>query len=70
LAAAKGSCTIRRAGGSDRVVGVVLASRGYPSRRIGQPIVGIRQAEAIPGSVYHAGTAIRDGQLSPPADVC
>ena len=66
LAAAKGqldgaACRL----GSDRVVGVVLASRGYPdSSESGQPITGIEQAEAIPGvSVYHAGTAIRDGQL-------
>ena len=51
--------------GSDRAVGVVLASRGYPeSSESGQPIAGIEEAEAIPGvSVYHAGTAIHDGQL-------
>ena len=51
--------------GSDCVVGVVVASRGYPeSSESGQPIDGIEQAEAIPGvSVYHAGTAIRDGRL-------
>ena len=51
--------------GSDRVVGVVMASRGYPeSSESGQPITGIEQAEGIPGvSVYHAGTAMRDGQL-------
>ena len=66
LAAARGqlrdaACRL----GSDRAVGVVLASRGYPdSSESGQPITGIEQAEAIPGvSVYHAGTAIRDGQL-------
>jgi phosphoribosylamine--glycine ligase len=66
LAAAKGelhdaACRL----GSDRVVGVVLASRGYPdSSESGQPITGIEEAEAIPGvAVYHAGTAIRDGQL-------
>jgi phosphoribosylamine--glycine ligase len=66
LAAAKGQLhdTVCRLG-SDRVVGVVLASRGYPeSSESGQPITGIEQAEAIPGvSVYHAGTAIRDGRL-------
>ena len=51
--------------GTDRVVGVVIASRGYPeSSESGQPITGIEQAERIPGvSVYHAGTAMRDGQL-------
>ena len=43
---------------SDRLVGVVLASRGYPeSSESGQPISGIDRAEAIAGvSVYHAGT--------------
>jgi phosphoribosylamine--glycine ligase len=66
LAAAEGrldrpSCRL----GSDRVVGVVLASRGYPeSSESGQPIAGIDQAEANPGVfVYHAGTAMRDGRL-------
>jgi len=51
--------------GTDRLTGVVLASRGYPeSSESGRPIVGIDQAEAIPGvAVYHAGTAQRDGQL-------
>jgi phosphoribosylamine--glycine ligase len=47
------------------VTGVVLASRGYPeSSESGRPITGVDRAEAIPGvSVYHAGTAQRDGQL-------
>ena len=51
--------------GTDRLTGVVLASRGYPeSSESGRPIAGIDQAEAIPGvAVYHAGTAQRDGQL-------
>jgi phosphoribosylamine--glycine ligase len=50
---------------SDRAVGVVLASRGYPdSSESDRPIAGIEQAEALPGvSVYHAGTATRDGRL-------
>ena len=66
LAAAEGrltQSTCRIAG--DRVVGVVIASRGYPdSSESGQPISGIDQAEQVPGvSIYHAGTAIRDGQL-------
>jgi phosphoribosylamine--glycine ligase len=54
---------VRKAG--DRMVGVVLASRGYPeSSGSGQSIAGIDRAEAIPGvSVYHAGTAMRDGRL-------
>ena len=46
-------------------VGVVLASRGYPeSSESGRAIDGIEAAEAIPGvTVYHAGTAMRDGRL-------
>jgi phosphoribosylamine---glycine ligase len=50
---------------SDRVVGVVVASRGYPeSSESGQPITGIEQAESIPGvSIHHAGTAMHNGQL-------
>jgi phosphoribosylamine---glycine ligase len=49
----------------DRVAGVVLASRGYPeSSESDRAIEGIDRAEAIEGvSVYHAGTAIRDGRL-------
>ncbi|HYM26301.1 MAG TPA: phosphoribosylamine--glycine ligase, partial [Vicinamibacterales bacterium] len=48
-----------------RLTGVVLASRGYPaSSSSGQPIEGVAAAEAIAGvTVYHAGTAMRDGRL-------
>jgi phosphoribosylamine--glycine ligase len=55
--------TVRRS--TERLAGVVLASRGYPeSSESGQPIDGIERAEAIPGvTVYHAGTAKRGGQL-------
>jgi phosphoribosylamine---glycine ligase len=50
---------------SDKVVGVVVASRGYPeSSEAGRPISGVEAADAIPGvSVLHAGTAIREGRL-------
>src|SRR6185436_13066401 len=50
---------------SDKFVGVVVASRGYPeSSESGRPIAGVEAADAIPGvSVLHAGTAIRDGRL-------
>jgi phosphoribosylamine--glycine ligase len=50
---------------SDRLVGVVLASRGYPeSPTSGQAISGIPEAAGIPGvTVFHAGTAMRDGGL-------
>lgn len=51
--------------GAECFTGVVLASRGYPeSSSSGQVIEGIDEAEAIPGvAVYHAGTAMRSGQL-------
>jgi phosphoribosylamine---glycine ligase len=50
---------------SDSVVGVVLASRGYPeSSESDRTIIGIDEAEALPGvSVYHAGTASRGGNI-------
>jgi phosphoribosylamine---glycine ligase len=50
---------------TDRAACVVLASRGYPeSSESGREISGIASAEREPGvSVYHAGTAIRDGRL-------
>jgi phosphoribosylamine--glycine ligase len=50
---------------SDRLVGVVMASRGYPeSSQSGSVIEGVTQAEQSPGvSVFHAGTAIREGNL-------
>jgi phosphoribosylamine--glycine ligase len=49
----------------EKMVGVVLASRGYPdSADSGRVIAGIPQAEQIAGvSVYHAGTAERGGQI-------
>jgi phosphoribosylamine--glycine ligase len=47
-----------------KVVGVVIASRGYPeSSESGQPIAGIAEAEADGVRVYHAGTAMKNGQL-------
>jgi phosphoribosylamine--glycine ligase len=50
---------------ADRLVGVVLASRGYPdSAESGKAIEGIDRSEAIPGvSVYHAGTERRGPEL-------
>jgi phosphoribosylamine--glycine ligase len=47
------------------LVGVVLASRGYPeTAESGRAISGIAEAERIRGvTVYHAGTATHDGQL-------
>jgi len=68
LLVAAASGTIRQASvrlSADRLVGVVLASGGYPeSSDTGRAITGTERAESIPGvAVYHAGTARRDGQL-------
>jgi phosphoribosylamine--glycine ligase len=50
---------------SEKLVAVVLASRGYPeSSESGRPISGIGDAERLPGvQVYHAGTSMQEGQL-------
>ena len=50
---------------ADTLVGVVLASKGYPDRyETGKPISGVEEAAAMPGAlVFHAGTAMRDGTL-------
>ncbi len=44
---------------------VVLASPGYPSRPLqGEPIRGLGRAAALPGvEIFHAGTAVADGEL-------
>jgi phosphoribosylamine--glycine ligase len=49
----------------ERMVGVVLASRGYPdAAESGKPISGIDAAETLPGvAVFHAGTAHRNGGI-------
>ena len=51
--------------GTDRTVCVVLASRGYPdSSESDRPINGVDEAARIEGvSVYHAGTAMKNGML-------
>lgn len=50
---------------ADRVVGVVLAAKGYPaSPETGQAIEGLEEAASRPGvHVFHAGTAIKDGRV-------
>jgi phosphoribosylamine--glycine ligase len=50
---------------ADCVVAVVVSSRGYPdSSESDCVITGIDEASRVPGvEVYHAGTAVRDGQL-------
>ena len=45
-------------------LGVVMAAEGYPDTvRKGDPITGLDKAAAPPGKVFHAGTALRDGQV-------
>jgi phosphoribosylamine--glycine ligase len=45
-------------------VTIVLAGSGYPERSdTGTPIDGIEDAEAAGALVFHAGTALHDGQL-------
>jgi phosphoribosylamine--glycine ligase len=49
----------------EAAVSVVIASGGYPGDYAkGKVISGIEAAESLPGvTVYHAGTAVRDGDL-------
>ncbi len=43
---------------------LVLAARGYPQRpETGHAISGVEQAQARGALVFHAGTAVKDGQL-------
>jgi phosphoribosylamine---glycine ligase len=66
MAAATGSLPSRAAKVRDeRLVGVVVASAGYPeSSDPGRVITGLADAAAIPGAlVFHAGTAARDGEI-------
>ncbi len=45
-------------------LGVVLAAGGYPADYAkGDAIKGLEQAAALPGKVFHAGTALKDGQI-------
>jgi len=49
----------------EAAVTVVLASRGYPaSSQSGVPIAGLDEAAADGALVFHAGTALRDGQVT------
>lgn len=65
VAAAEGSLETKSCAMSgDAVVGVVLASRGYPeSSESGQVISGIPDAERRGAVVFHAGTAEDNGQI-------
>jgi phosphoribosylamine--glycine ligase len=50
---------------SDKAVGVVLASGGYPaSSESGREITGLKEAEQIEGvTVFHAGTKMENGKF-------
>jgi phosphoribosylamine--glycine ligase len=66
LSAAKGSLgaeTIEAT--TDRAVGIVLASRGYPGNvETGRTIAGLDEAEKIPGVLlFHAGTLSSDRRV-------
>jgi phosphoribosylamine--glycine ligase len=65
LAAANGDLAEVELGAADTaVVTIVLAAEGYPEARdAGSPIEGVEDAEAQGALVFHAGTAVRDGQL-------
>ena len=65
LAAAQGDLAEVELGVSDTcAVTVALAAGTYPEGRdTGSPITGVEEAEALGALVFHAGTAVRDGQL-------
>jgi phosphoribosylamine--glycine ligase len=66
MAAATGALPSRAARLRDeRLVGVVIASAGYPeSSESGRTIAGLDGAASVPGAlVFHAGTASRDGAI-------
>jgi phosphoribosylamine--glycine ligase len=45
-------------------VGIVLAAHGYPDTvRKGDVVHGLEAAARLPGKVFHAGTALRDGEV-------
>ena len=65
LAATQGELLAHEPQWSDETaLSVVMASKGYPgSYEKNTPIKGIEAAEATGALVFHAGTAMRDGQL-------
>jgi phosphoribosylamine--glycine ligase len=45
-------------------VGVVVAAQGYPEDpRKGDVVEGLERIGALPGKLFHAGTAMRDGKV-------
>jgi phosphoribosylamine---glycine ligase len=50
--------------GPESAVSVVLAAAGYPEApEVGVPIRGVREAEETGALVFHAATALREGEL-------
>jgi phosphoribosylamine---glycine ligase len=50
--------------GPEAAVSVVLAAEGYPEApEVGMPIRSVREAEESGAIVFHAGTALRNGEL-------
>ncbi|WJG09280.1 phosphoribosylamine--glycine ligase [Aliiglaciecola sp. LCG003] len=50
---------------SQAAVGVVLAAGGYPAGYAkGDPIHGLVEAAQLPGKVFHAGTIMKNGQVT------
>jgi phosphoribosylamine--glycine ligase len=45
-------------------LGVVMAAHGYPDDvRRGDVVTGLPVAESLPGKLFHAGTALKDGRV-------
>jgi phosphoribosylamine---glycine ligase len=66
LAAAEGDLgEVDLAAAENAAVTVVMAASSYPEgpNDVGTPIAGIAEAEADGAVVFHAGTAVRDGEL-------
>jgi phosphoribosylamine--glycine ligase len=65
VSAASGDLSEVELGVSDTAaVTVALAAGSYPEGRdTGSPITGVEEAEELGAVVFHAGTAMRDGQL-------
>jgi hypothetical protein len=51
-------------------LGVVLAAGGYPRLRQGRAINGLDAAAKLEGKVFHAGTALKDGQVVTAGGAC
>ena len=56
--------TVRAEWDPRAALGVVIAAPGYPDEvRKGDAVTGLDQVGALPGKLFHAGTATRDGKV-------